>query len=251
MPVNLEELESCEVETLDGQTRLAEKPIRILLADDHAILRAGLRLLLDHEPNLTIVGEAGSAAEALQMAQTLQPDLILLDLSMSDSGSPAQAGTVDGLSILPALRAALPQSRILILTMHDDTTYLRQALEMGAAGYVLKKAVDQELLMAIHAVMRGETYVHSAMTQKLLESLNRPQSTPESGSSADPWAVLSEREFAVMRLVALGHTNAEIAEELFLSVKTVETYRARGMEKLGLQTRAQLVQSALKYGHLD
>jgi two-component system response regulator NreC len=131
--------------------------------------------------------------------------------------------------------------------MHDDSAYLRRALEAGAAGYVLKQAVDQELLLAMRAVLRGETYVHSAMTQKLFAILNAPRE-PE---QIDPWTTLSERELAVMRLVALGYTNNEIAEELFLSTKTVETYRARGMEKLNLETRAQLVQSAIKHGHLE
>jgi two-component system, NarL family, response regulator NreC len=211
---------------------------RILLTDDHAILRAGLRLLIDNQPDLEVVGEAGNGQEALDKAKALRPDLILLDLSMPE---------VDGLTVLPSLIAALPQTRVLILTMHDDVTHLRQALEAGAAGYVLKRAVDQELLIAIRAVMRGDTYVHSAMTQKLLEAVNQPQSQADS----DPWSALSEREFAVMRLVSLGYTNAEIAEDLFLSVKTVETYRSRGMEKLDVQTRAQLVHSALQFGHLD
>jgi two-component system response regulator NreC len=209
-----------------------------LIVDDHAILRSGLRLLIENQGEYSVVGEAGNGADALRQARELQPDLILLDVNMPD---------MDGLTALPKLRAEAPQSRVLILTMHDDAAYLRQALEAGAAGYVLKNAVDQELLLAIRAVLRGETYVHSAMTQKLMDILHAPRE-PE---QADPWAALSERELAVMRLVALGYTNSEIAEELFLSVKTVETYRARGMEKLNLETRAQLVQSALKYGHLE
>lgn len=211
---------------------------RILLTDDHAILRAGLRLLIENQPDLEVVGEAGNGQEALAKAKALQPDLILLDLSMPET---------DGLTVLPELVAALPKSRVLVLTMHDDVTHLRQALAAGAAGYVLKRAVDQELLIAIRAVMRGEPYVHSAMTQKLLEAVGQS----EARADTDPWSALSEREFAVMRLVSLGYTNAEIAEDLFLSIKTVETYRSRGMEKLDVQTRAQLVQSALKYGHLD
>lgn len=211
---------------------------RILLTDDHAILRSGLRLLIENQPDLDIVGEAGNGVEALDKAKALRPDLILLDLSMPE---------MDGLTVLPKLVKALPDCRILILTMHEDVAHLRQALDAGAAGYVLKRAVDQELLMAIRAVMRGETYVHSAMTHKLLDAMQHPQAHGE----ADPWDALSEREASVMRLVALGYTNAEIAEELVLSVKTVETYRARGMEKLDLQTRAQLVQSALKHGRLD
>lgn len=212
--------------------------MQILIVDDHAILRSGLRLLIDAQPTLNVVGEAGSGADAVAQARALQPDLILLDLSMPDG---------DGLSIIATLRTVAPQARILILTMHDDTSHLRQALDAGASGYVLKNAVDQELLMAIRAVRRGETYVHSAMTQKLVEALTQPATA----NPADPWAELSEREFEVMKLVALGYTNAEIAQEIHLSVKTVESYRSRGLVKLGLETRAQLVQSALQHGHLE
>ena len=212
--------------------------MQILIVDDHAILRSGLRLLIDAQPTLNVVGEAGSGVDAVTQARALQPDLILLDLSMPDG---------DGLSIIATLRTVAPQARILILTMHDDTSHLRQALDAGASGYVLKNAVDQELLMAIRAVRRGETYVHSAMTQKLVEALTQPATA----NPADPWAELSEREFEVMKLVALGYTNAEIAQEIHLSVKTVESYRSRGLVKLGLETRAQLVQSALQHGHLE
>lgn len=211
---------------------------RILLVDDHAVLRAGLHLLIDNESDLEVVGEGGSGSEAIQLAEKLQPDVILLDLNMPD---------IDGLSALPRLRTVAPKSRVLVLTMHDDASYLQQTLKDGAAGYVLKKAVDTELLMAIRTVLRGETYVHSAMTLKLLQTMN----SDSKQEMPDPWKELSEREFDVLKMVAMGYTNQEIAEQLFLSVKTVETYRGRGMEKLGLETRAQLVQSALKYHHLD
>ncbi|MBI5670815.1 MAG: response regulator transcription factor [Chloroflexi bacterium] len=216
------------------------EPIRILLADDHAVLRSGLRLLINSQPDMTVVGEAGSGSEATAQAAALQPDVLLLDLNMPG---------MDGLAALPQLKQDAPNSRILILTMYDDVSYLQEALNAGAAGYVLKKAVDSELLTAIRAVMRGETYVHSAMTQKLLQKFETVSTTAK--ASSDPWATLSDRERDVLRLVALGYTNAEIAGELFLSVKTVETYRARGMEKLNLQTRAQLVKAALERGLLD
>lgn len=205
----------------------------VLLADDHAVLRSGLRLLIDKQDDLEVVGEAGNGAEALLLAADLQPDIILLDINMPE---------VDGLQALPQLKEQAPHSRVLILTMHDDVGYLQQALKAGAAGYVLKQAVDMELLMAIYAALRGERPVHPAMTQKLIDSMTE---TPET-TETDSWRQLSEREYGVLRLVALGYTNLEIGEELFLSVKTVETYRARGMEKLGLETRAQLVRSALK-----
>ncbi len=215
-------------------------PIRIVLADDHAVLRTGLRLLINNQPAMSVVGEAGSGTEAVTSAREHQPDIILLDLNMPG---------MDGLTAIPLLRKESPQSRILILTMHDDVNYLQEALRAGASGYILKKAVDSELLMAIQTVMRGETYVHSAMSEKLLQMIDTQSVAAK--TQTNPWESLSERERDVLRLVALGYTNAEIAGELFLSVKTVETYRTRGMEKLNLQTRAQLVKSALEHGLLE
>lgn len=212
---------------------------RILLADDHAVLRSGLRLLLEVQPDLKVIGEAGDGREALALTQALQPDLILLDLAMPGLG---------GMEALPLLRKAAPGARILILTMHDDEGYLRQALRNGASGYVLKKAADGELLSAVRAVIRGEVYVHPSMTKALLEDLLPPSPAADSG---DPWDTLTEREQEVLTLVALGHTAAGIAERLSLSPKTVETYRARGMEKLGLRSRAALVQFAIKRGLLS
>jgi len=213
--------------------------IRILLADDHAVLRAGLRALLDPQQDYIVVGEAANGVQVIALAETVQPDLILLDLSMPGLG---------GLDILPTLQKVSPQSKVLILTMHEDTQYLRQALKRGASGYVLKKAADVELLTAIQAVMRGEVYVHPAMTRSLLgDAIGVNDSR---GQETDRWELLSDREQAVLRLVALGHTSAEIAAQLSISSKTVDTYRSRGMEKLGLKTRAALVRFALKRGLL-
>lgn len=210
--------------------------IRILLADDHAILRSGLRLLLDSQADFEVVGEAENGVEAIDKATALQPDIVLMDLNMPQ---------MDGLAAIKTLKEHVPQTRILVLTMHEDASSLQQAIQSGASGYVLKKAVDTELLLAIRAVLRGEMYIHSAMTQKLF--MNEAANT----DTSDLWTGLSEREYDVLKRVALGYTNSEIADELFLSTKTVETYRSRGMEKLGLQSRAQLVKSALKHGHLD
>lgn len=213
-------------------------PIHILLADDHAVLRSGLAALLNARPDMTVVGEAADGAELLSLAADLRPDLILLDLSMPRLG---------GLEALPLLRQKSAESRILILTMHDDESYLRQALKAGASGYVLKKAADVELITAIQAVMRGDVYVHPAMTRALLPDLPPdPQATAGHG-----WQTLSDREQDVLRLVALGHTSREIADQLSLSIKTVETYRARGMEKLALPSRAALVRFALAQGLLE
>ncbi len=209
----------------------------LLLADDHAVLRSGLKLLLQSQPDFQVVGEAASGIETLTLAERLQPDLILLDLSMPQLG---------GLDALPTLKKLCPAAKILILTMHDDPQYLRTALKSGASGYVLKKAADSELISAIRAVLRGEMYVHPSMTRSLLEDM-----LPKSATAPDAWETLSEREREVLRLVALGHTSAEIASQLNLSDKTVETYRARGMEKLGLPNRAALVRFALKKGILN
>jgi two component transcriptional regulator, LuxR family len=213
-------------------------PVRLLLADDHAVLRSGLRLLLEAQPDLKVIGEAGDSRTTLQLAAELQPDLILLDVNMPG---------LTGLDALPMLRKLAPAARVLILTMHDDEGYLRHALKSGASGYVPKKAVDSELISAVRAVLRGEIYVHPSLTKMLLGDM-LPEAAP---AAADPWEALSEREREVLRAVALGHTSAEIAERLSLSTKTVETYRARGMEKLGLRSRAALVQFALARGLLS
>jgi len=212
---------------------------RILIADDHAVLRAGLRMLLGAEPDMVVVGEACDGQEALAQATALEPDIILLDLTMSGQ---------DGLDVLPHLKAISP-ARILVLTMHEDQAYLRQALQMGASGYVLKKAADTELLLAIRAVIRGEIYVHSAMTKSLLEDV-LPQSPDAVDADIQRWHTLSHREQQVIKGVVLGYTSEEIAEQYHLSVKTVYTYRSRAMTKLGLENRAQLVDLALRLGLL-
>lgn len=212
--------------------------IRIIVADDHTVLRAGLRMLLDAQIDMTVIGEAGSGAELLGLTSQIQTDLILLDLSMPGLG---------GLETLPLLRKICPDIRILVLTMHDDEGYLRQALREGASGYVLKKAADSELIAAIRAVMRGEVYVHPSLTRTLLEDLLPAQAADHS----NPWDSLSDREREVLLLVARGHTAAKIGENLNLSSKTVETYRARGMEKLGLRSRAALVQFVLSHNLLS
>ena len=214
-------------------------PIRILVTDDHAVLRAGLTALLNAEADFTVVGEAADGSECLRVAQALQPDVILLDINMPG---------VNGLDALPLLRQATPKSRVLVLTMHDDVTYLRQVLQSGGAGYVLKQAADIELLSAIRTVYNGGTFLHPAHAQALLNNAATPPPTEQSDSSL---AHLSERELETLKLIALGYSNKEIAEKLYLSVKTVETYKARIMEKLELTTRAALVRFALQHQLLD
>ncbi len=211
---------------------------RVLLADDHSVLRIGLRMLIEAQPDMTVVGEAGNGLEALAKAEELVPDVLLLDLSMPLLG---------GLAALGRLRQTVPQTRVLVLTMHDDEEYLRVALQSGAAGYVLKRAAETELLAAIRAVMRGDFYLHPGVTRLLLDDMDLLPTPP----LTDPWETLSEREQQVLRLVALGHTSAEIAGTLSLSAKTIETYRARGMEKLEFRTRAQLVRYVLRHGLME
>lgn len=215
------------------------RPIRIVVADDHAVLRAGLMALLNDEPDMEVVGEAHDGAACLRVAQAVRPDVILLDINMPG---------VNGLEALPALRRAAPDSRVLVLTMHDDETYLRQVLAAGGSGYVLKQAADKELLSAIRTVHSGGTFLHPAHAQALLA---QPAQPAEEANQDSRLAQLSEREVEVLRLIALGYSNKEIAEMLFLSVKTVETYKARVMEKLELSTRAALVRFALQHGLMD
>jgi DNA-binding NarL/FixJ family response regulator len=197
-------------------------------------------MLLGAEADMEIVGEAGDGREAVEQATALQPDIVLLDLTMPG---------VDGLAVLPQLKEAAPQAHILILTMHEDEAYLRRAFRLGAAGYVLKKAADTEVLSAIRAVARNEIYVHPAMTKALLEDL-LPQPTAPAGSDTQLWDSLSEREKEVVQGVVLGYTGEEIARQHHLSVKTVYTYRSRAMSKLGAENRAQLVDLALRLGIL-
>lgn len=208
--------------------------IRVLLVDDHAVLRSGLKLLLENQDDFVVAGEAPTGLAAITLAEELQPDLILLDLNMPGFG---------GMEALPAIQQKSPNSKILILTMHSEPEYLHKAIENGASGYILKKAADTELITAMKAVMRSEIYVHSSMTKGLLGDFlpNQDEETVQ-----DVWEALSEREKQVLRFVALGHTSTEIAEQLNLSPKTVDTYRARGMEKLDLKTRAALVRFALQ-----
>lgn len=207
---------------------------RIVLADDHAVLRSGLKMLLNAQNDLIVVGEATDGQEALEAVRASSPDLLLLDISMPKS---------DGLQVLQQVRRLHPSVRVLVLTMHEEEGYLRRALEAGAAGYCPKSAADAELISAVRAVMRGNVYIHPSQTKMLLDKMVTP-AVEESVSSNE----LSEREQAVLRLVALGNTNQETAEQLALSVKTVETYRGRGMAKLGLASRAALVRFAMQQG---
>lgn len=205
--------------------------MRILLIDDHTVLRSGLRLLLQTQPDLEVVGEAADGTQGIAQIRKLKPDLVVLDLSMPGLG---------GLDMLKQVMAEQPWLKILILTMHDDAEFVRTALTAGARGYVLKRAADTELIDAIRLVGQGNTYVYPSVAGRLFTDPAR-----ESRESAGK---LSPREIEVLQLIALGYTQQEIADHLTLSIKTVETHKARIVEKLGLKTRAELVRFAVNNG---
>ena len=209
--------------------------IRVVLVDDHAILRSGLRRVLDAEPDIEVVGEAESADRAVFEAISNKPDVVVMDLMM-----PGKSG-IEG---MPAVLQAVPEVKVLVLSMQDDPRYVREAFEVGAAGYVLKEAADTEVVGAIRAVAAGESYVHPALGARLVAAEAQERKRAE----ADP---LSEREREVLRLLALGHTNQEIAKMLYISVRTAETHRAHIMQKLRLSSRAELVRYALENGLIE
>lgn len=209
--------------------------IEVLIVDDHAMVRAGLRMLLDAEPDIRVVGEAGTVAEAIEVGSRLQPSIITLDLSMPGPS---------GVAAIPRLRAAVPKARIIVLTMHDDPAYVRSAMAMGAAGFINKSAANSELTSAIRAVARGRMVLDLG-NAATIESIFSPD---DARRGRTPVERLSEREREVLRQVALGYTNRQIADEIGLSVKTIESYRARLMKKLSLRERADLVRVAIELG---
>jgi len=217
-----------------------EPPITVLLADDHGVLRAGLRMLLENQPEMTVIGEAGDGITALRLTQELSPDVLLLDISMPG---------MDGLQALLAIRVAAPDCRVLLLTMHEEEAILRQALQAGAAGYVLKKSAETELLSAIRAVARGEAFVDPGMTKVMIECyLGLP---PDSAAARFEAESLTPREVEVLQLVAAGYTNREVAEKLVISVKTVETHKAHITGRLGVKSRVEWLRYARANGLLS
>ena len=209
--------------------------VRVLVVDDHAVVRAGLRLLLEAEEDMEPVGEAGSAREAIFQNRSAKPDVILLDVVMPDQS---------GLDVIPTLLHERPEAKVLVLSMQDDPQYVRQAFAAGASGYVLKEAADTEVVAAVREVARGGRYVHPELGARLVAA----ETAARRRAEEDP---LSEREREVLRLLALGHTNQEIAKELYISVRTAETHRAHIMQKLRLSSRAELVRYALGQGLLE
>jgi two-component system response regulator NreC len=209
--------------------------IRIVVVDDHAVVRSGLRMLLEAEDDIEVVGEAGNTRDAVFEVRAQKPDVILLDVVM-----PGESG----IEAAPKLLHEAPEAKILVLSMQDDPRYVREAFAAGASGYVLKEAADAEVVSAIREVAGGTRYVHPALGARMVAA----DAAARAAADSDP---LSDREHEVLKLLALGHTNQEIAQRLYISVRTAETHRAHIMRKLNLTTRAELVRYALEHGQLD
>lgn len=213
--------------------------LKILIADDHAILRSGLRLLINTQPDMEVVAEVSDAAAAVQQASSTSLDVIVMDFSMP-GGNTCRA--------IEAIRRRVAQVRVLVLSMYDDPAYVVAVMTSGASGYVLKRSADTELLSAIRRVHRGESFIDPNIANSVVQRVMLSRTTKHAGESGTPRHILSTRERQVLELVADGHTNQEVADRLFLSVKTVETHRSRLMRKLGLTTRADLIRYARESG---
>ena len=213
--------------------------IHILLADDHTILRAGLKMMLNAQPDMEVVGEAPDGRQAITETQRLQPDIILMDITMPE---------MNGIEATRQIKKLVPESRILILTMHEHDEYVFQALRAGASGYMLKEAADTELISALHIIQNGQFYL-SPMAQSVLvgDYLQRVRI----GEEKDSYSSLTEREREILKLIAEGYTNNQIAERLVISPKTVDTHRTHIMDKLNLHSRAELVKYAMRRGLLE
>jgi two-component system response regulator NreC len=207
--------------------------VTVVIADDHAVVRKGLRLLIEAEPDLRVVAEAGNVPDALRMAKAHRPNVIVLDLNMPGGSS---------LEMIPTMRQDAPMTAIVVLTMQNDPSFARQALQSGALGFVLKEAADDELLGAIRLAAEGETYLNPRLGARLAAAPPEPSGPPDD---------LSDRELEVLKLIALGHTNSEIAGRLYLSVRTVESHRAHIQQKTRRSSRSELVRYALEHGLVE
>src|SRR5688572_571653 len=212
---------------------MGDTSIKIVVADDHQVVRTGLKLLLDAEDDFEVVAEAGDVASASRTVLGYKPDILVLDLNMPDGSS---------LPAIPKMLTDSPKTNIVVLTMQEDPAFAREALQAGARGYVLKEAADRELVEAVRMAADGRTYLHPELGAKIAAEPPKPAGPPDD---------LTEREVEILRLIALGHTNTEIAEQLFLSVRTVESHRARIQQKTGLNTRAELVRYALDHDLIE
>jgi DNA-binding NarL/FixJ family response regulator len=216
-------------------------PIRVLLAEDHNVVREGLRLLLNAQPDIRVIGEATNGRQAVALAREGCPDVAVLDISMPD---------LDGLQAASLIRAECPQTQVLILTMHESDAYFFRAVEVGAAGYLLKKAASEDLINAVRAVAQGEAFFYPSMARKLLEGyLKHDRSALPAGPSG--YDELSDREREVMFLLVSGLSNQEIAEKLVVSASTVQTHRGHILQKLGLETTIDLVRYAIRHGLIE
>ncbi len=213
--------------------------IRVMLCDDHTILREGIRLLLNSQPDIEVVAEAVDGREAVDKARTAKPDVILMDIAMP---------LLNGLEATKQIRRDNPNARVLVLTMYESDEYVSQMLEAGAAGYVLKKVAGSELVYALRAVYQGEAFLYPSITKRLVEDYLR---RVESGQERDTFDGLTDREREVLQLIAEGHTNKEIADLLNLSVRTVQNHRAHIMEKLGMHDRGELIKYAIQKGIIE
>jgi DNA-binding NarL/FixJ family response regulator len=213
-------------------------PSRVLMVDDHPVVLAGLKALVEADPDFKVVGNARDGRTALRLAKQLLPDVVVLDISMPE---------MNGIEVATALLAERPECRVLVLTVHEDRAYLRQLVEAGVCGYLLKRSASDELIRALHAVVSGGMYLDPAIAGKVVGRAARGGAHPQPGQASE----LSERETDVVRLVAGGHSNKEISARLAISVKTVETYKARAMDKLGYRSRVELVRYAADQGWLD
>ena len=213
--------------------------IRVLIADDHAILRSGLKLLVNSQPDMEVVGEGADGKQAIEIARETKPDIALLDLSMPHVG---------GMNALQAVVRECRKTRVVVLTMHDDPAYLRSVLAAGASGYVLKRSVDADLLSAIRAVHKGGTFIDSSLADVLVQ--DAIATNQRKSARKQPANLLSDRELQVLRMVAGGYSSQQIADQIYVSVKTVETYRSRLTAKLGLRTRSEVVRYAVRMGLL-
>lgn len=214
------------------------KKLRILIADDHAVIREGLKALVNAQPDMEVVGEAENGRLAWHKAKSLLPDVAVVDISMPE---------LNGEQVTQRLKQECPEVKVLTLTVHEDQAYLRQLLKAGASGYVLKRAVVAELIHAIRTVAAGGVYLDPALASKVIGNYIREQSVMSSPMRDD----LSKRETEVLRLLAHGYSNKEVAAQLGISIKTVETYKARLMEKLGIHSRVDLVRYAVRRGWLQ
>lgn len=213
-------------------------PIRLLVADDHGLLRAGLIAVLNAETGMTVVGEADDEHSAVSLTVEKRPDLVLMDISMPDSG---------GIEATRRIRQLVPEAKILIMTVHEDKGLMQEAIRAGAMGYILKRAIKSELVNAIHAVMRGELYLHPAMA-RLLFVESQPQQPERLQFEPEPLEPLTSREIEVLRFIARGYTNSQVAEALHISVRTVEYHRGNLTAKLNLRSRSELMRYAEEKG---